>query len=52
METHQSRDEPVGLDILKVRSTPVPKDVDFGEVLETYATPEMERKVLWKLDLL
>ncbi|KAJ6024816.1 hypothetical protein N7540_005613 [Penicillium herquei] len=53
METHQShsRDDPVGLDILKVRSTPVPKDVDFGEVLETYATPEMERKVLWKLDL-
>jgi hypothetical protein len=28
------------------------RDVDLGQVLETCASPEMERKVLWKLDLL
>ncbi|KAJ5557367.1 hypothetical protein N7513_002956 [Penicillium frequentans] len=41
----------VDLDILKAPSNPAAKDVDFGEVLETHATPQMERKVLWKLDL-
>ncbi|KAJ5657298.1 uncharacterized protein N7484_000947 [Penicillium longicatenatum] len=41
----------VDLDILKAPSNPAAKDVDFGEVLETHSTPQMERKVLWKLDL-
>lgn len=44
--------DPVDLDILKAPSNLAAKDVDFGEVLETHATPQMERKVLWKLDLL
>lgn len=42
----------VDLDLLKVDPNPTTRDVDFGQVLETSATPEMERKVLWKLDLL
>lgn len=41
----------VDLDMIKVRSNLDPRDVDLGQVLETHATPEMERKVLWKLDL-
>ncbi|KAJ6105021.1 hypothetical protein N7486_003710 [Penicillium sp. IBT 16267x] len=41
----------VDLDVLKAPSNPAAKDVDFGEVLETHSTPQMERKVLWKLDL-
>ncbi|KAJ5662977.1 hypothetical protein N7507_003708 [Penicillium longicatenatum] len=41
----------VDLDILKAPSNPAAKDVDFGEVLETHSTPQMEGKVLWKLDL-
>lgn len=45
----QDPDTP-GLDILKINSTPAARDVDFGQVLETTATPELERKVLWKLD--
>jgi hypothetical protein len=42
---------PVDLDMIKVRSNLDPRDVDLGQVLETHVTPEMERKVLWKLDL-
>ncbi|KAJ5371514.1 uncharacterized protein N7496_007606 [Penicillium cataractarum] len=41
----------VDLDMVKVRSHLDARDVDIGQVLETHATPEMERKVLWKLDL-
>lgn len=41
----------VDVDVLKMETTPAARDVDFGQVLETHATPEMERKVLWKLDL-
>ncbi|CAI7586237.1 unnamed protein product [Penicillium pancosmium] len=40
-----------GLDMVKMGSTPAARDVDFGQVLETTSTPELERKVLWKLDL-
>ncbi|OQE27795.1 hypothetical protein PENSTE_c004G08929 [Penicillium steckii] len=40
-----------GLDIKKLDSSPAARDVDFGQVLETTVTPELERKVLWKLDL-
>ncbi|KAJ5584795.1 uncharacterized protein N7459_004595 [Penicillium hispanicum] len=43
--------DPVDFDILKVQSAPAARDVDFGQVLETHATPEMQRKVLWKLDM-
>lgn len=39
------------LDMVKVRSDIDVRDVDIGQVLETHATPEQERKVLWKLDL-
>ncbi|KAJ5227639.1 uncharacterized protein N7469_007645 [Penicillium citrinum] len=39
------------LDIKKLDSSPAARDVDFGQVLETAVTPELERKVLWKLDL-
>lgn len=35
----------------KIQSTLVARDVDIGQILETHATPEMERKVLLKLDL-
>jgi hypothetical protein len=41
----------VDLDMLKARSHLDPRDVDLGQVLEMHTTPEMERKVLWKLDL-
>jgi hypothetical protein len=40
-----------GIDMVKMGSTPAARDVDFGQVLETTSTPELERKVLWKLDL-
>lgn len=43
---------PADLDMLKLEQNSAARDVDFGQVLETAATPEMERKVLWKLDLL
>lgn len=45
---------PVDLDMLKIEPNHnhTSRDVDFGQVLETCASPEMERKVLWKLDLL
>jgi hypothetical protein len=54
MEKEQppSRGRTVELDLLKVDPSPTTHDVDFGQVLGTSATPEMERKVLWKLDLL
>lgn len=44
----------IDLDMLKIEPNQNhdSRDVDFGQVLETYATPEMERKVLWKLDML
>ena len=55
MEKQQDESTPRGnaidLDMLKVRSNPAAKDVDFGQVLETSSTPQMERRVLWKLDL-
>lgn len=41
----------VDLDMVKVRSSLDAREVDIGQVLETHATPEQERKVLWKLDL-
>ncbi|KAJ5674310.1 uncharacterized protein N7477_004244 [Penicillium maclennaniae] len=43
----------VDLDMLKIDPNQHndSRDVDFGQVLETYATPKMERKVLWKLDM-
>lgn len=41
----------VNLDMIKLRSSLDARDVDIGQVLETHATPEQERKVLWKLDL-
>ena len=41
----------VDLDMVKVRSDLDARDVDIGQVLEIHATPEQERKVLWKLDL-
>jgi hypothetical protein len=40
-----------GLEKLKVDES-VMRDVDFGQVLEVETTPEMEKKVLRKLDLL
>lgn len=43
---------PADLDLLKIEQSSAARDVDFGQVLETTATPQMERKVLWKLDLL
>lgn len=54
MEKQQPPADGGGVDIdkLKVDTTPAARDVDFGQVLETNATPQMERKVLWKLDLL
>lgn len=42
----------VDLDMLKIEPNSTARDVDFGQVLETTSTPEMERRVLWKLDLL
>jgi hypothetical protein len=42
----------VDLDLLKADPNPTTRDVDLGQVLGTSTTPEMERKVLWKLDLL
>ncbi|KAJ5559192.1 hypothetical protein N7535_008944 [Penicillium sp. DV-2018c] len=36
--------------VLKLDSTPAARDVDFGQVLEVETTPEMEKKVLRKLD--
>ncbi|KAJ5256749.1 hypothetical protein N7478_012853 [Penicillium angulare] len=53
MEKEQlpSLHDATGLDSLKIQHSSTNKDVDFGQVLETYATPEMERKLLWKLDL-
>lgn len=41
----------VDLDMVKARPHLDPRDVDLGQVLEMHTTPEMERKVLWKLDL-
>ncbi|KAJ5184052.1 hypothetical protein N7492_001668 [Penicillium capsulatum] len=41
----------VDVDALKVDQAPAARDVDLGQVLEMHATPEAERKVLWKLDL-
>lgn len=41
----------VDLDVIKGRSSLDARDVDISQVLETHATPEQERKVLWKLDL-
>ena len=38
------------LDKLKVDDT-IMRDVDFGEVLQVETTPEMDKKVLKKLDL-
>lgn len=46
-----SSGQDTGLDMVKMGSTPAARDVDFGQVLETTSTPELERKVLWKLDL-
>jgi hypothetical protein len=46
-----SNQDTPGLDMVKMGSTPAARDVDFGQVLETTSTPELERKVLWKLDL-
>lgn len=51
-KSHPLGDNTVDLDILKVQSAPAARDVDFGQVLETNVTPALERKVLWKLDLL
>lgn len=42
----------VDLDMLKIEPNSTARDVDFGQLLETISTPKMERKVLWKLDLL
>lgn len=42
----------VDLDTLKIEPNLTARDVDFGQVLGTTSTPKMERKVLWKLDLL
>ncbi|KAJ5159382.1 uncharacterized protein N7482_006386 [Penicillium canariense] len=39
------------VDIVKVGSSPAARDVDLGQVLETNITPELARKVLWKLDV-
>ncbi|KAJ5120946.1 uncharacterized protein N7515_010334 [Penicillium bovifimosum] len=38
------------LEMLKLDATSAARDVDFGQVLEVETTPEMERKVLRKLD--
>lgn len=32
-------------------AVPAAQDVDLGQILEVQSTPELERKVLWKLDL-
>lgn len=32
-------------------AVPAAQDVDLGQILEVESTPELERKVLWKLDL-
>jgi hypothetical protein len=37
---------------LKGDGESVGRDFDLGQVLAVQATPEEERKVLWKLDLL
>lgn len=42
----------VDLDLLKIEPSSAARDVDFGQVLEAPSTPEMERKVLWKIDLM
>lgn len=42
-------------DMLDIKGEEVPdaaQDVVLGQMLEVHATPEEERKVLWKLDLM
>lgn len=41
--------------MLDIKGEEVPdaaQDVVLGQMLEVHATPEEERKVLWKLDLM
>lgn len=41
------------VDDLKLQPEPsVVRDVDVGHMLEVDASPEQERKVLWKLDMM
>lgn len=52
MEKSQSL-EPAGppaMDDIK-EAAPAAQDVGLGQMLEVESTPELERKVLWKLDL-
>lgn len=37
---------------LKIDSDVISQDACVGGMLEVNATPEMERRILWKLDLL
>jgi hypothetical protein len=41
------------LDDLKLRAeASLARDVDLGQMLEVEATPEEQRRVLWKLDMM
>lgn len=49
---HSHVDPLPGADDLKGEPIPTKRDVDLGQMLEVDASPDQERKVLWKLDLL
>lgn len=52
LEKHQSPTEAVSDFDDKKIVPPSVRDVDVGQMLEVDATPEEQRKVLWKLDFM
>lgn len=49
--TSQPQEENLGLEGVKLEDKMLPRDVDLGQMLEFEATPQQERQVLRKLDL-